>query len=270
MSRVFSYAAYARIITGLQAGYLRLNGFARGLVEACGHPLCCLQSNLLLFLSANFPFGTTRCAQNNHVMRYLSFLTLIAFLFTSCGYLFLKEIECREFKTDHVKLFPGMPGDTITFVSADSLQKHFVVREKFIKHTKKYITDTGCSCRDLMQMLYTSGSDSIWSRYEENYIYDQPDQTYFEIFFVIDGVKSGFNGVHMDSAFVGRSGSNYGRQRKFRSTDGAKNAIAECLLAENVGLLEFRNGEGKTWTRRDAQNQRTDIESFVYDEGACH
>jgi hypothetical protein len=79
MSRVFSYAAYARIITGLQAGYLRLNGFARGLVEACGHHLYCLQLNLLLFLSAKLSvWDHPLCAkQSRYEISVVSYLNRI-------------------------------------------------------------------------------------------------------------------------------------------------------------------------------------------------
>jgi hypothetical protein len=199
-------------------------------------------------------------------------LILVMFSLTSCGYLFLKEIKCRELRSDNLRLFPGKLNDTISFIGNDSIIKHFIINDKRVQHTTKYISDTGCSCHDIIQMLYTSGQDSIWTMYQLNYIYDQKEKEYFEIFFVLDGIKNGFTEVYQDSAFTGHyvNGNNYPGQRKYKWLgESEKNIIKQCLMADNIGLLQFQNIKGDTWTRTNIRDQSTDIKTFDFKERTC-
>jgi hypothetical protein len=199
--------------------------------------------------------------------------TAILFLLTGCGYLFLKEIKCREFKDDNIKLFPGAINDTITFVNDRGNKKHFVINDKMAHHTTNYVSDTGCSCHDMIQILLTSGNDSIWYRQELNYIYDMKDIEYFEITFVLDSAQNGFYENFRDSTIssIDLNGVRYDGVRKYVNNNVQDNRwVKEVFLAENVGLMKFEKANGEVWTRQSLKKTSVTKESFKFAEGPCN
>ncbi|WKZ58857.1 MAG: hypothetical protein QY309_13370 [Cyclobacteriaceae bacterium] len=205
-------------------------------------------------------------------MIHKAILLILTLSLTSCGYLFWKEIKCREFKAENLSLFPGQLNDTISFADKQGNVRHFIINDKRAQHTTRYISDTGCSCHDFVQMLYISGQDSIWTKLQLNYIYDQKEKQYFEVWFVLDNIKNGFTEVYQDSTFTGIQieGNNYSRQRKYIWNDPSdKNIVKECIIADNIGLLRFEKVNGDIWTRVNIKELSTSIETLDFSERTC-
>lgn len=200
-------------------------------------------------------------------------LIFALFILTGCGYLFFKEIKCREFRTDNIKLFPGSLNDTVTFFNDKGIKKHFVISDKMAHHTTNYVSDTGCSCHDMIQILYTSGHDSIWYRHDANYIYDQKEKEYFEITFVLDNVRNGFNETLQDSTIsnVDLNGIRYDGLKKYVNKDFKdKRWVKEFYMADNVGLIKFEKANGDIWTQDSPKKARVTKDSFKFEEKPCN
>ena len=101
----------------------------------------------------------------------LSLIFIVVGLFHSCGKIIFREVKCREFEfQDELKWYAGNVGDLITLSNKENLTKEFVIRDKFILHTKKYTSDTGCGCRDIWGLLLSTEKDTIIMNSESVYV----------------------------------------------------------------------------------------------------
>lgn len=200
----------------------------------------------------------------------ISALTLI--LLSSCGYLFLRDVKCRSFEVEKLKLFPGAISDTISFLSSSGQKKTFIISDKLANHTTNYVSDTGCSCHDFIQILYTSAQDSIWYTYDLNYIYDQPGQEYFSVSFVLDGVRNRLHATDQDSTVttLQLNGIGYDGVKKYVNADFKnKRWVKECYFADDVGLIKFERADGEVWTQDNPRKTNVTKESSNYTERSC-
>jgi hypothetical protein len=203
-------------------------------------------------------------------------LTLIftAALFISCKKLFNREVKCRDFqiKGEHY-WFPLNVGDSVVFVNVSAnIRKKFLVQDKRIAHTTKYKSDTGCGCFDYSGMLLTSGSDSLWFKNELKYIENKEGNYYEDIFFVINGSKSGFYETQRTIlANYTVNGVNFSDVEFF--------SCANCQIAldvkkiyrvKNLGIISYELVNGEVWTNENlTKTGQTSKDSFTYLEETC-
>lgn len=204
-------------------------------------------------------------------------LTIIIFCISSillitCGKVVWREIECREFslKGEHY-WFPLNIGDSVSFTNSSNLQKTFIVKDKYISHRTKYISDTGCGCYDLTEMLLISGNDSIWFNNHLVYIEDREGTYREDMFFVIDGVQSGFYETHrtiIDSYEI--DSISFNNVERFDYDYSESENIVSVYRVKNLGIIRFIKKNGEVWTNDNlTEFKENTIDSFNYSENTC-
>ena len=95
---------------------------------------------------------------------------IILGFFHSCGLMF-REVKCRDFEfQDELKWYSGNVGDVIALSNKYNDTIEFVVKDKYIIHTQKYTSDTGCGCHDIWGMTLSTSKDTIVMNSESIYV----------------------------------------------------------------------------------------------------
>lgn len=200
-------------------------------------------------------------------------LLLSTLLFSGCGALIFKEITCRDFSmTEENFWFANRKADSIYFVSNHNDSLKLYVNDKTITHTTKYISDTGCSCRDWSGMLLTNFTDSIWFTNETNYIYNNEDEGFEKMLILIGGAQSYFD--ESDKTILSSqtiAGNEYKDIKRFEYKYTDSTQVKYAYLVKNKGLIQFEQVNGTIWTLATInQNDSVSVESFDYSEDSCY
>jgi len=197
-------------------------------------------------------------------------IILIGF-FHSCG-LFFTEVKCRNFEfQDELKWYAGNVGDVITLSNKDNETKEFIIKDKYIHHRIKYISDTGCGCHDWWGMLLSTGNDTINMYSHSRYVYDKPATKYDYFYIKYNNKLSGF--VTEDKLIE----TNYTIENKtfaqvliFEYSHSENNQFIKVVIAPEIGIVELTETNGNVWKNIDLETVLSiDMNSFEYSETTC-
>jgi len=206
--------------------------------------------------------------------RRLIYISIFAIIicFGGCKKMLYNEIECRNYIfPEDLFWFPNNVGDTISFTSSSKSEKKFVIDEKLIQHTTKYVENTGCGCEDNTSILLRNETDSIWFRNTLFYIYDNKEDVTFYVVFNFSGKHSAFNIKDKSIAAtltIDNIIFNDVQKLEFNYSDPLK--VKTAYLVKNLGIIKFEQGNGEYWINRNLIKYLTDKqESYEYIEGFC-
>lgn len=193
-------------------------------------------------------------------------------LFNSCGKLFWREVKCRNFEfQDELKWYPGTVGDVITLSNKENETNEFTIRDKYIHHRTKYISDTGCGCHDWWGIFLTSKNDTINMYGHSRYIEDKPAHKYNYLYFHHNYKQSGF--IDEDKSIA----NNYTIEDKtfaqvliFEYAHTENNQFKKVIIAPEIGVIELIEVNGNVWKNTDLETKlNIDMKSFEYKETTC-
>lgn len=194
-------------------------------------------------------------------------ITILSLCLTSCGILFWTKIDCREFEnTEDLVWFPGLVGDTVSFVKSDNSVERYVIGHKFIVHTTDYISDTGCSCNDIWGSALGNGSDSIFYWAGSDYIYDQDQTRYDRVLIDIKGIKSGFKNIISKSTSDTIIDNHLFKEvRIFKNTNPTSDEFCTIYIGRGVGIIKMEKANGEVWSNVIlTENPNFDYDTFNY------
>ncbi len=206
--------------------------------------------------------------------KHLFVLFVFAAVFYSCGLLFFREIECRDFQIKGEEYwFPLQVGDSVVFINSTThVGKKYTVVDKQISHRTKYVSDTGCGCLDYSGMLLTSGTDSLWFSDELRYVEEDEGNYYEDIFFVINGVQSGFYETYKTHlASYTLNSITFADVEFFEYTAWKEGLCVKKLYrAKDLGIISFELVNGEIWINGNlTKTGKTTQDSFAYSENTC-
>ena len=202
-------------------------------------------------------------------------ITFLILIFQSCGILFYRKIECREFENiEDLRWFPGKIADTITFYKQDNTIVKFEISDKYILHMKQYISDTGCGCFDRWGILLTNKKDTISMFSDAKYVYNNKPNRYDKFYIKTNNILSGFITEDKDTLeFISINGNKIYNITKFRydHTDSLK--FKSVYIAKDIGIVKLERVNGEIWINKDLMKKDTsytNISSFDFSEQYCN
>lgn len=203
------------------------------------------------------------------------FIIILATLIvnTSCGVLLWVDNPCREFALDGEEYwFPQSLGDTVTFVNNESEKMEFVITGKVSSHVTKYITDTGCSCRDYSNMEMVCGLDTIYLQRLSKYIYDDAAVTALHVVFMFDNLEHSifFNEDMKEDEDLQIDSVQIRDCRVYEQNYKEGRRINKVFLAKGMGIMRYIMQDGTIWTNEDlTKHEENQLNSFDYEEFEC-
>lgn len=203
----------------------------------------------------------------------LSVLIIVLALNTSCGMLLWVDNPCREFILDGEEYwFPQSLDQTVTFINNNNDTMDFKITSKVSSHVTKYITDTGCSCRDYSNMMLVSGLDTIYLQRLSRYIYSDSAATDLHVVFMFanrehsiffdEDMKTDEN-LEVDTIKV-----NNCRVYEQNYTEGRR--INKVYMSKGRGIIRYIMQDGVVWTNKDlTKYDENQLNSFDYEEFEC-
>ena len=191
-------------------------------------------------------------------------------VFYSCGVLIFREINCRNFEfQEELKWYAGNINDVITFSDQENKTKEFVIDEKYLFHTTKYYSDTGCDCYDWWGISLVSGNDTLSMYGESNYIEKNSAKRRDYFYVKYNDVVSGSRDKSIET--------NYNIENKtfaqvliydYSRTESSQ--LKKIVIAPEIGIIELFEANGTIWRNTDLETKlNIDVNSFDYREGAC-
>ena len=202
----------------------------------------------------------------------LTICVIVLGVFYSCGKLFWREVKCRDFEfQDELKWYAGNIGETITLSNKENETKEFVIKDKYIYHRTKYISDTGCSCHDIWGILLSTEKDTIGMYSHSKYIEKNKAEKYDYFYIRLNSQLSVFK--REDKSIV----TNYSIGDKqivqvliFEFQQAENNQIKKVVVAPEIGVIEIVETNGNVWKNTDLETKlNIDISSFDYSENVC-
>ena len=203
------------------------------------------------------------------ILRLICTLALISSY--SCGTIF-REVNCRDFEfQDELKWFPGNVGDALTLTNDINETKEFIIKNKYILHRTKYISDTGCNCHDRWGILLSVGNDTI-SMYGDSQYIEKNSADRYDYFFIKHNDKlSGF--ITEDKSVVANYSVDditFAEVMIFEYSHTESNMFNKIVIAPEIGVVELTETNGNIWRNLDLETKlNIDISSFDYSENTC-
>jgi hypothetical protein len=181
-------------------------------------------------------------------------------------------VNCRNFEfQDELRWYAGNIGDTITLSNGDIETKKFVIRDKYLLHRTKYVSDTGCGCHDRWGMLLSADKDTISMFSDSQYVEKNAANRYDSFYLVYNGKLSGF--ITEDKSII----TNYSIENKifaqviiFEYSHSENNQFKKIIIAPEIGVIELFATNGEIWRNVDLETKlNIDISSFIYSENTC-
>ena len=194
---------------------------------------------------------------------------IVLVAFSSCNKLMFREIKCRDFEfQDDLKWYAGNVGDTITLSTHGGNEtKKFVIEDKYISHTKKYTSDTGCRCHDIWGMVLSTAHDTIVMNGESVYVEKNPAKKYNAFFIKYNNKASGF--IDEDKGIL-LNYINFDQVMIFSYPYTENNQFNKIVIAPEIGVIELTETNGNVWLNTDLETKlNIDISSFEYYEKTC-
>ena len=202
----------------------------------------------------------------------LTLICMVVFgVYHSCGIMF-REVSCRDFEfQDELKWYAGNVGDVLTFSNNESKTKQFVIKDKYLFHVTKYISDTGCGCHDGWGILLSAENDSISMYSQSKYVENKSANRYDSFYIRANGKLSGF--ITEDKSIV----TNYTIENKtfaqvmvFEYSHTESNQFKKIVIAPEIGIIELIETNGTVWRNVDLETKlNIDKDSFEYSENTC-
>ena len=203
----------------------------------------------------------------------INIIVCIIFLFIeSCGRWFWIEQDCREFYFHGEEFwFPETKDAKVVFMNTSGQEKTFTVIKKKSSHVSKYITDTGCGCKDYSNMILIDNNDTIYLMRLSTYVYDNDAETFEDIVFMFNRDHSiffetefsGFESFKIDSI-------TYDSVRVYKQDYDEGRRINEIYFVKGIGILRFIMQSGEVWTNRNISiRDINNLDSFDYEEKVC-
>ena len=203
----------------------------------------------------------------------LLLLSVFAFgLFLSCNKIVFRTVKCRDFEFhDELKWYAGNVGDVITLSNQKNETKEFIIRDKYLFHVTKYISDTGCGCHDGWGILLSTDIDSISMYSQSKYVENKPANRYDNFYIKYNDKISGF--ITKDKSIM----SNYIVENKmftqvmvFEYSYTENNEFKKIVIAPEIGVIELTETNGNVWINTDLEKKMSiDINTFEYSESTC-
>jgi len=186
--------------------------------------------------------------------------------------LIFREMKCRDFEfQDDLKWYAGNVGDVITLSTEDKETKKFVVEDKYIMHTKKYTSDTGCGCQDIWGIVLSSDNDTIIINGESAYVENDAAKKYNSFFIKHNNKASGF--IDEDKSIVTNytiDNITFAQVLIFEYSYTENNQFKKIVIAPELGVVELTETNGTVWKNTDLETKlNIDITSFEYSEQTC-
>jgi hypothetical protein len=203
-------------------------------------------------------------------------ISVIIFMITglsACSILPFHNVACKPFAIrGEAYWFPLQVGETVIFVNDKNIEKVYTVMDKYISHTTNYTTDTGCACRDMSGMLLINGNDSVWFNNKLIYQEKQEEKYYEDIFFIIDGIQTGFyetSKSYLETYSTGTA--TFSDVELFECTKCETGlAVRKLYRVKNLGIIQFELVNGEVWVNKNLSGYRdVSQESFNYHEYVC-
>lgn len=195
------------------------------------------------------------------------------FLLHSCGILFYRNIECREFQNnEELRWFVGNVGDTVTFFKQDNTKVKFEIVDKYILHMKQYISDTGCGCSDRWGLLMKNDTDTISMYSDAKYVYNNPSKRYDKFYILSGGIITGFvtedkvllPSINIDTIII---------KDVVKFTYNHKDSLRfnSVYVAKDLGIIKLERVNGEVWINKNLTiRDTTSIKSFEFSEQYCN
>ena len=205
-------------------------------------------------------------------MKRLLLISITLLLLFSCNRIIFREVNCRDFEfQDDLKWYAGNVGDTITLSNKTSDTIKFVIRDKYLIHRKKYVSDTGCGCFDRWGILLSVDKDTISMYSDSKYVENNSANRYDCFYIKYNDILSGF--ITEDKMIV----ENYAIENKifaqvliFEYAHTEKNQFKKIVIAPEIGIIELIATNGDVWRNTDLETKlNIDISSFEYSENIC-
>jgi len=192
--------------------------------------------------------------------------------FNSCGKLMFREVKCRAFEfQDELKWYPGTVGEVIILSNKDNETKEFIVEDKYIIHTQKYTSDTGCGCHDIWGMVLSTSTDTIVMNSESIYIEDHAAKKYDYFHIKYKNKLSGF--INEDKSIVTNftmDSITFHQVMIFEYSHTETNQFKKVVIAPEIGVVELTETNGNVWRNTDLKTKlNTNMNSFEYSEKIC-
>ena len=198
-------------------------------------------------------------------------ILLILGQFYSCGLIF-RDVNCRDFEFhDELKWFPGNIGDALTLTNETGETIDFIIRDKYILHRTKYISDTGCGCHDRWGILMSAGNDTI-SMYSDSKYIEKNTADRYDSFFVRYNNK--WSAFYTENKSIATNYSIYNvtfdQVLIFDYSQTQNNQLKKVVIAPEIGVAELIDANGNIWRNKDLETKlNINISSFDYSENTC-
>ena len=204
-------------------------------------------------------------------VRLLIICVIMLEVFYSCGKLFWREIKCRDFEfQDDLKWFAGNIGEIITLSNKENETKEFIIRDKYIYHRTKYISDTGCSCHDIWGILLSTEKDTIGMYSHSSYIEKNKSEKYDYFYIRLNNQLSVFKSENKSIIENYSIGDKPFVQVLIFEFQDENNPIKKVVVAPEIGVIEITETNGSVWKNTDLETKlNIDISSFDYSENIC-
>lgn len=200
------------------------------------------------------------------------FLGLSILLFSACKEAIFREVPCRAFaEQEDLQWMVGNKKDTLSFLTSNKTLHHFTVAAKDIIHRKKYVSDSGCGCNDIWEVLYTEGTDSLVVVFFTKYVENKPATKYEDVAAVFNHTTSYFNETKRTvlSNYTIDSTS-FTEVYQYANTYTGANQVKAIYLIKHVGIAQMEMTNGDIWTNTRLNTKKTvDKSSFDYQENTC-
>ena len=199
-------------------------------------------------------------------------IVIILGIFHACGTIIFREIKCRDFEfQEDLKWFAGNVGDVITLSTNGNETKKFIIEDKYIIHTKKYTSDSGCGCHDIWGIVLSSANDTIIMNGESVYVEKNTARKYNSFFIKYNNKASGF--IDEDKSIVTNYTLNnitFAQVLIFKYSHTENNQFKKIAIAPELGVVELTETNGNIWHNTDlATKLNINISSFEYSERTC-
>jgi hypothetical protein len=191
---------------------------------------------------------------------------------TACGVLMFREVECREFTiTEEEYWHSGKIGDSITFYDQSNNKLTYRIERKEISHRPKYLSDTGCGCFDVSDLIITNDHDSIWFQNIVQYVENDDAEIFQNLYFAFNNKQSYFNETVITLlSSVEIKGSVFTNVKMFEFEYKDEFQIKSAYLVKGLGLVQFTMANGNIWTNENLTTyNENEFDSFSYRETQC-
>jgi len=190
--------------------------------------------------------------------------------FHSCGVLMFRKINCRNFEfQEELKWYAGDIFDVMTFSDQENNIKKFVINDKYLFHTTRYYSDTGCDCYNLWGILLVSGSDTLSMYSESSYIEKRTAKRRDSFYAKYNNIASGSRDRSIETNYAIEN-KTFAQVLIYDYSHTESSQLKKIVIAPEIGIMELFEVNGTIWRNMDLETKlNIDISSFDYRERAC-